>query len=595
MTLDNSVLAVNFYNQSLFCKTRLKMAALEELKNRGVFQTAALYIAIAWGGTEIFAFLIEALWGENTASAVSKYFAILFIAGFPVAMYLAWSRDLGLQARRFVSATALAVFLVAVLVWLVPSEQETPYLPPTTSDGIKALAVLPLENLSAEPAQDYFAAGMTEALIAELSQLGALRVISRTSILQYQGTTKTIPEIARELGVDAVVEGSVLRSGNQVRITVQLIEAATDHNLWADSFEGEIEDILALQSETARAIVLGVGSKLGAEDTPARKRKPVNPDAYDAYLKAKIMYLESTKEPEQAIQAVEQVIKLDPDFAPGYALLANLYGYLVLTNNPTHDDAYLRARKMARKAIELDPEHPEVRFALARVHYRFEWDWVAAEAEFQRGLALDPNNADGLNAYGAFRVLIHKDCDNGIALLEAARDRDPFNSGKHWDLGMFNFNCRRADESIKHMQQVIEMAPGNRWAKVVIVWDHLLNGSFSLAAEGCDSLIVEVGQNFDSGLLGGCAWVYSTAGQENKAKQILESLREPPVGISVDPVVLSWACFGLGDLECGFRQLEEGLRHRSSPMIFLRTAPAYDPVRDDPRFQEILDQMDFPP
>jgi hypothetical protein len=160
---------------------------------------------------------------------------------------------------------------------------------------------------------------------------------------------------------------------------------------------------------------------------------------------------------------------------------------------------------------------------------------------------------------------------------------------------MFNFNCRRADESIKHMQQVIEMAPGNRWAKVVIVWDHLLNGSFSLAAEGCDSLIVEVGQNFDSGLLGGCAWVYSTAGQENKAKQILESLREPPVGISVDPVVLSWACFGLGDLECGFRQLEEGLRHRSSPMIFLRTAPAYDPVRDDPRFQEILGQMDFPP
>jgi len=571
------------------------MAFLEQLKSRGVFQTAAVYIAIAWGGTEIFAFLIEALWGENAASAVSRYFAILFIAGFPVAMYLAWSRDLGLKARRFVSATALAVFLVAVLVWLVPSEHETPDLPPATTDGIKSLAVLPLDNISAEPDQDYFAAGMTEALIAELSQLGAHRVISRTSIMQYQGTTKTIPEIASELGVDAVVEGSVLRSGNQVRITVQLIEAATDHHLWADSFEGEMEDILALQGETARAIVAGIGTKLGAEETSARQRRPVNPDAYDAYLKVKIMYLESIQEPEQSIQAAEQLIKQYPDFAPGYALLANMYGYLVMANSPIYLDAHLRARKMARKAIELDPEHPEARLALARFHYRFEWDWVAAEAEFQRGLELDPNNADGLNAYGAYRVLVHKDCDEGIALLKAARDRDPFNSGKHWDLGIFNFQCRRADESIKHMQQVIQMAPGNRWARLVIAWDHLLNGSFGLASEGCDSLIDEVGQNFDSGLLGSCAWVYSTAGQENKAKQILESLREPPAGISVDPVVFSWVCFALGDLECGFRQLEEGLRHRSSPMMFLRTAPVYDPIREDPRFQEILDQMDFPP
>ena len=571
------------------------MAVLEELRRRGVFQTAALYIAIAWGGTEIFAFLIEALWGENTASAASKYFAILFIAGFPVAMYLAWSRDLGLKARRFVSAAAMAVLLVAVLVWLVPSEHETLDLPPPISDGIKALAVLPLDDLSIEQDQEYFAAGMTEALIAELSQLDAYSVISRTSILQYEGTTKTIPEIASELGVDAVVEGAVLRTGNHVRITVQLIEAATDHNIWADSFEAEMEDILALQSETARAMVAGIDTKLGAEEPPARVRQPVNPDAYDAYLKAKILYLESTKNPERAIQAAEKVIKLDPDFAPGYALLANLYGYLVMTSGQTPGDAYLRARKMARKAIELDPQLPEAILALARIHYRFEWDWVAAEEEFQRGLELDPNNADGLNAYGAYLVLIREQCDEGIALLEAARDRDPFNPGKHWDLGMFNFSCRKADESIMHMQQTIKMTSENLWARLVIAWNHVLNGSYSLASEGCDSLIDEVGQSFDSGLLGSCAWVYSVSGQENKTQQILEKLREPPNGISVDPVVLSWACFGLGDLECGFRQLEEGLQHRSSTMIFLRTGPVFDSVRKDPRFQAILDQMDFPP
>lgn len=570
------------------------MAILEELKHRGVIQTAAVYVAIAWGGTEILTFLIEALWGEQSASVANKYFAILFIAGFPVAMYLAWSRDLGLQSRRLVSATALAVFLVAVLVWLAPTKNEAPPLPTVSSTGIKALAVLPLDNLSAEPNQEYFTDGMTEALIAELSQLDAFRVISRTSVMQYKDTTKTIPEIARELGVDAVVEGSVLRSGNQVRITAQLIEAATDHHLWADSFEGELEDILALQSEAARAMVVGIGINMGAENTPTKKRKPVNPDAYDAYLKAKIMYLESANDPEQAIQTAERVIELDPGFAPGYALLSNLYGYLVITGNPTHDDAYLSARKLARKAIELDPELPDARFAMARVHYRFEWDWAAAETEFKKGLELDPNSANGLNAYGAYRVLIHKDCDEGIALLEAARDRDPFSTGKHWDLGAFNFNCRRADESIKHLEQTIEMAPGNYWARLFIVYDHVLNGSFGLAAEGCDSLIDEVGQKFNSGLLGGCAWVYSSAGQEDLAKHILERLQEPPAGIHVDPVVLSWVCFALDDLECGFQQLDEGLRHHSPSMIFLRTAPVYDPIREDPRFREILDQMDFP-
>lgn len=570
------------------------MAILEELKHRRVIQTAALYIAITWGGTEILTFLVEALLGEQSASVANKYFAILFIAGFPVAMYLAWSRDLGLQSRRLVSATALAVFLVAALIWLVPTENEAPTIPTVFSSGIKALAVLPLDNLSAEPNQEYFTAGMTEALIAELSQLDAFKVISRTSVMQYKDTTKTIPEIARELGVDAVVEGSVLRSENQVRITVQLIEAATDHHLWADSFEGEMEDILVLQNKAARAMVVGIGDNMGAKDVPDREQKPVNPDAYDAYLKAKITYLQSRNEPEQAIEAAEQVIELDPGFAPGYALLSNLYGYLVLTGNPTQDDAYLRARKLAHKAIELDPKLPDARFALARVHYRFEWDWAAAEAEFKKGLELDPNNASGLNAYGAYRVLIHKDCDEGIALLEAARDRDPFSAGKHWDLGVFNFNCRRANESIKHLEQTIEMAPESYWARLFIVYDHILNGSFGLAAEGCDSLIDEVGRKFKSGLLGGCAWVYSSAGQEDLAKQILERLQEPPAGIHVDPVVLSWVCFSIDDLDCGFQQLNEGLRHHSPNMIFLRMAPVFDPVREDPRFQDILGQMDFP-
>jgi len=484
--------------------------------------------------------------------------------------------------------------VVAVLVWLAPSETTTPSSPPTSANGIRALAVLPLDNLSADPNQDYFAAGMTEALIAELSQLGSFSVISRTSVMQYKDTTKTLPEIAAELGVDAIVEGSVLRSDNQVRITAQLIEAATDHHLWADSFEGEMEDILALQSEAARAMVRGIGANMGARDVPIRVPKRVDPEAYDVFLKAQLIGLESRDDPELAIQAAEQVIELDPDFAPAYAFLSDLYGYLALTTNVTHGDAYLRARYLARKAIDLDPELPNARFALARVHFQFEWDWEAAETEFRRGLELDPGSAIGLALYGSYRVLIHKDCDEGIALLEAARNLDPFNPGMHFDLGIYNFHCRHADESIKYMEQTLDLVPEFYWARLAIAWNHLLNGSFRLAADECDSLIVEVGQNFDSRLLGSCAWVYSTASEVNKARQMLESLRDPPAGIRVDPFVLSWACFGMGDLDCGYQQLEEALRQRSSGMIFLNTAPVFDPIRENPRFQAILDQMDFP-
>jgi tetratricopeptide (TPR) repeat protein len=424
--------------------------------------------------------------------------------------------------------------------------------------------------------------------------LGAFRVISRTSVTQYEDTSKTIPEIGRELGVDAVVEGSVLRSGNQVRITVQLIDAATDHHLWADSFEGEMEDILTLQSKAAHAMVSGIGASMGAEAIPAKERKPVDPKAYDAYLKAQIMELEARNDPERAVRAAERVIELDPDFAPGYAFLSDMYGYFALSTNVTHGDAYLQARNLARKAIELDPEYPDARFALARVNFQFEWDWAAAEAELKRGLELDPNSAVGLGRQGTYRILIHKDCDQGLASLEAARDLDPFNPSMHFNLGAYSFHCRRADESIKHMEQTIKLVPAFYWARLFIAMNHLLTGSFGLAADLCDSVIEEVGQKFDFRLLGSCSWVYSAAGQEDRAKQLLESLRNPPAGIRVDPLAISWACFGLGDLECGYQQLEAALRQHSSGMIFLQTAPVFDPVRDTHRFRAVLDQMNFP-
>jgi adenylate cyclase len=570
------------------------MAILEELKRRGVIQTAALYVAVAWGGTEIFAFLIEALLGENTASAFGKYFAILFIAGFPVAMYLSWSRDLGLQARRFISAGALAVFFVAILVWLVPAKYEAPELPSLAPDGIKALAVLPLDNLSAEPDQGFFAAGMTEALIAELSRLGVFKVISRTSVMQYQGTTKTIPEIAAELDVDAVVEGSVFRSGNQVRITAQVIEAATDHHIWADSFEGNMEDVLALQNKAAKSIVRGIGATFENQGSPERMSRRVDPEAYDAFLQVQLMSLESRDNPEPVIEAAERAIRLDPTFAPAYALLSDLYGYLALTTNLTQGDAYLQAHQLARQAIELDPEQADSRYAMARVLFQFEWDWEAAEAEFLHGVRLNPNNSNGLATYGAFRVLIHGDCEGGLALLDSARDIDPFNPGIHFDLGVYNFQCRHWEESIRHLERTNELVPDFYWPRMIIAWNNLLAGSTELAVQQCDRVVEEAGSGFDFRLLGSCAWVYATAGQASKATVMMEKLSNPPAGIRVDPLTHSYVCLVFDDTTCALDYLEKAIRQRSSEMIFLRTMPALDPIRDEPRFQAVMKQMNYP-
>lgn len=460
---------------------------------------------------------------------------------------------------------------------------------------IRSLAVLPFEDYSANANEAYFAAGMTEALIGELSRIGSLKVISRTSIMQYANTTKSLPEIATELGVDAIVEGSVQRAGNQVRITAQLIEAATDDHLWTESFDGQLADVLSLQSDVARSIVRGIGANLDSRAVPKTSLRPVNPDAYDAFLQAQMMQLEAQGDVGKVIEAAERVIEMDPTFAPGYAYASDLYGYLVLTTNITDGDAYLRARDFARKAVELDPNLAYARMALARVHFQFEWNWEAAQAEFERGLELDPNDSQALASYGMFQVLVYKDCDRGIGLLETAKNHDPFNPTMHFDLGVYNFHCQRFDESIRHLKRTIDMAPSFYFSRMMTAWNHSLQGKHELASSQCDVLLEEFGASFDHMLIGSCSWVYAKANRGNEARKLLDSLLSPPSGARVDPMTVSWACLGLDDVDCSIQQLERALQQRSSNMIYVQVAPAWDPVREDPRFQSILQRMNLPP
>jgi TolB-like protein len=263
------------------------------------------------------------------------------------------------------------------------------------ANRINSIAVLPLENLSHDPEQEYFADGMTDALITDLSKIGSLRIISRTSAMHYKGINKTVPEIAKELNVDGIVEGSVMRSGNRVRITAQLIQARTDQHLWAESYERDLRDVLVLQSDVAQAVANEIKIKLTPqEQIQLRRRRPVDPEAYQLYLKGRYYWNRRTEEGfHRAIEYFSGAIEKDPNYALAYAGLADCYNLLGVFGYVPPRDAYPRGKAAATKALELDEELAEAHASLARNKIAFGWDWSGARREFERALELNPNYA----------------------------------------------------------------------------------------------------------------------------------------------------------------------------------------------------------
>ena len=302
------------------------MAIIEELNRRGVIRAAALYVAIAWGGTEILVFLIDALQGEQVAGPFRKYLAILFIAGFPVAMYLAWTRDLGLRARRVVAAGAMAAVLVGLLIWLVPEPSPAPGKTEASFNDInpKSIAVLPFVNMSDDADNIYFSQGLSEELLNVLARLPGLKVSSRTSSFHFAGRDVPLQEIAAQLAVRHILEGSVRKSGNTVRITAQLIDAQTDTHLWSDTYDREVLDTFAVQGEIAEEIVGQLELTL---NEPVQTKRPTEvEEAYDKYLRG-WHFLRQSWAAENMAKAAEYftaAIELDPEYAQAHAMLLSL-------------------------------------------------------------------------------------------------------------------------------------------------------------------------------------------------------------------------------------------------------------------------------
>jgi len=457
---------------------------------------------------------------------------------------------------------------------------------------IRSIAVLPLQNLSSDAAQEYFADGMTDQLITELAKVGSLRVTSRTSVMRYKGTKKALPEIARELNVDAIVEGSVIRSGQRVRVTAQLLQAPTDRHLWAETYDRDVGDILRLQADVADAIAQQVRAQL----TPAQQSQAhtVNPGAYDAYLRGRLYFVNEFTKPDSLKKAqayFEEAIQKDPDFALAYAGLADSYVYMAFAGALPKDQAYRSAKDALAKALALDDSIGEAHDTLGLLSSEFDWDWDTADREFNRAIALAPSYSCAHEDRAQFLALTGRrtealaeitkidQLDYGFSaayaesttyyelrdypdLIEASRRAlllDPKDWFQHYTLGVGYEGSGKLPEAISEYQKAVELSEGNP------------NSTAALAH------------------------AFTVTGKKAEAEKILHDFERKSKSAQVSPYLMATMFATLGDKDRAFAFLEKAYQERSLGMTEdLKADLRIDNLRSDPRFQALVQRVGLP-
>src|SRR5437870_5867791 len=488
-----------------------------------------------------------------------------------------------LISRRALIAGTLLTLLVGVTLayWLVFRRATTT----ARSPEIRSLAVLPLNNLSGDPAQEYFADGMTEALISNLAQIRALKVISRTSVMRYRGSNKSLPEIARELNVDAVIEGSVQRAGGRVRVTAQLIHAATDTHLWARDYERDLADILKLESEVARAIADEIRIQVTAnERTRLASARTVDPQAHEAYLLGRYHLSKLNEEDlSQAIEHFERAIQLAPDYGAAYAGLSQAWLERGIWGAKTFSESEAPARAAALKAIELDEQLAEGHMMLGQ-QYIYDWNWTGAEPEFRRALELDPGILDAHTYYAYFLMALGRHSE-AIREMQTAEQLDPLSSNTQSGFGRVLYRARKYEEAIPHLKRALELEPRNYSAYV------RLGDVYAKLSQYDEALTMfeKAAQLRDDGMHAArIARVYALMGRQREARQMLSGLKAGAFDIAGGYAVL-------GDVNEAFRILEKAVEERNSLLVYLKEDPSFDNLHSDPRWQALLRRMNFPP
>ena len=456
---------------------------------------------------------------------------------------------------------------------------------------IESLAVLPLANLSGDPEQEYFSDGMTEELITNLGKISALRVISRTSVMRYKKTEKPLPQIARELGVDGIVEGSVLRVGDRVRITAQLIQAEQERHLWAESYERDLRDILALQSEVARAIASEIKVRLTPqEQTRLARARPVNPKAHEAYLRGRYFLNRLTKEDlQKAIEYAQQAVEIDPDYAAAYGLLATSYwqsSSFEFGNLPNRE-ALQKTSAAATRALQIDDALAEGHYAMGTVLFFDDWDWAGAEREYKRAIELNPSFGDADAKYAWYLGAMGRR-DESLREAERALQLDPVSVGPNHTMTAMYYLARQYDQSIEYARKWIEIYPNSGSAYYWLFHGYWGQGVYDKAIAAWQKYMTLRGERPEDVAAVGHA--YKIEGIRGYWR-----LRVARERSKRDLWCLAYTYAQLRESDQAFQWLEKMYEQRDPGLPFLRVDPFLDPIRSDPRFQALLRRMKFPP
>ncbi len=461
---------------------------------------------------------------------------------------------------------------------------------------ITSLAVLPLQDFSHDPEQEYFADGMTEALIANLAKIEALKVISRTSVMRYKGTQKTLPEIARELGVDGLVEGSVQREGDQVRITVQLIHGATDKNVWTDSHQRELRGVLDLQNEVARAIAGKIEARLTpVEQARLATRRSVDPDAYQLYLKGRYFFDKRSDEGfRRGIEYFNQAIEKDPTYALPYAGLAYSYNQMghELYSVMPQQEAYPKAKAAAMKALELDETLADAHNVLAMVRLRYDRDWLGAENEHKRAIQLDPNNAVSHFWYWHF-LLPQGRTQQSLEESQRALELDPLSMIVNVHLGWHYLYAQQFEQAVAQLQKAIEL--DSRFALT-----YLFLGQAYEEQQNYEKAIAtfQTGITLSHGVpvyVAGLGHAYALAGKRGEALKVLADLQTASKRRYVPSYEIAVIYAGLGDKEQTLAWLQKAYDDRdSSWLVDVNVDPRFKPLHSDTRFVELVRRIGGP-
>jgi len=457
---------------------------------------------------------------------------------------------------------------------------------------IKSVAVLPLQNLSGDPAQEYFADGMTEALISSLTQIRALRVISRTSVMSFKGIQKPLPEIARELKVDGVIEGSVQRENGRLKIMIQLIDGPTDAHLWARDYERELTDVLKLQGEVAHAIAQEIRIQVTKEEgARLASATSVNPAAHQEYLVGRYhLWRYNEEDLKRAIDYFQRAIQIDPKYAAAYAGLSQAWWARGIFGRIGFREAESPSRAAARKALELDDRLAEAYVVQADVKRLYDWDWTGAEDSVKRALELDPNN---LNAHHTYSILLHAlgRFPEAIAQIESAAQRDPLAPQIQSSYGRILYRARRFDEAILRLNRALELDARNygTLGRLGDVYEQM--GKYTEAVaflEKARALTANPGSS-DISYIARLARVYARMGRRSEARQMLEGLKSSGRLPLLDA---AGAYTALGDKDEAFSLLFRVVEQRS--LSYFNVDPPFDSLHSDPRWQELLRRMNLP-